>query len=64
MLEPELYRRRLQARLLAFFFLITVIGLGAGYYYRSTLYTFIGLLGFGVFLGGLLRLLLDRFRLR
>lgn len=64
MLEPEVYRRRWQWRLLVFFLLITVIGLVAGYYYRSVLYTFIGLLGLGVFLGGFLRLMLDRVRLR
>lgn len=64
MLEPQRYRRELQFRLLFFFLLVTLIGLAAGYYYRSSLYTFIGLLGLGLVLGGVIRLLLDYFRLR
>lgn len=63
MWEPQRFRRGMQLRLLIFFLLVTLIGLGAGYYYRSALYTFVGLLGLGVVLGGVIRLLLDRARL-
>ncbi|AEB08167.1 hypothetical protein [Desulfobacca acetoxidans] len=56
---PKMPLRSLQNRLIWFFLFIMLIGLGAGYYFSSPLYTMVGLLGMGVVIGGLLRLVLD-----
>jgi len=64
MVQPSMQLRVLQKRLLWFFVLVAFIGLGAGYYFQSPLYSLIGLLGLGVVIGGILRTLLDRRQLK
>ncbi len=54
----------LQKRLLAFFLLVMVIGLAAGYYFQSAVYTVVGLMALGVVIGGVLRTWLDRRQLK
>jgi hypothetical protein len=64
MVKPPTQLKVLQKRLLWFFGLITVIGLSAGYYFKSPTYAVLGLLGLGVVIGGVLRILLDRRQLK
>ncbi len=64
MVRPPIQLRVLQKRLIWFFGFISIIGLGAGYYFKSSLYTLIGLLGLGVVIGGVLRIVLDRRQLK
>ncbi len=47
MVKPPIQLRVLQKRLIWFFAFISIIGLGAGYYFKSPLYTVVGLLGLG-----------------
>ncbi len=60
MVQPQTQLRVLQKRLLWFFTLVAVIGLGAGYYFQSPWYMLVGLMGLGVVIGGILRTILDR----
>jgi hypothetical protein len=62
--KPQIQLRVLQRRLIWFFLIIAIIGLGAGYYFKSPLYTVLGLLGLGVVIGGFLRIVLDRRQLK
>jgi hypothetical protein len=64
MVKPPIQLRVLQKRLIWFFGFISIIGLGAGYYFKSPLYTLVGLLGLGVVIGGVLRIVLDRRQLK
>jgi|GEM_PF-2168109 len=64
MVQPQTQLRVLQKRLLWFFALVTVIGLGAGYYFQSPWYSLVGLMGLGVVIGGVIRILLDRRQLK
>lgn len=64
MVQPKTQLRVLQQRLLIFFIMLTMIGLGAGYYFHSPLYTLIGLLGLGLVIGGVVRIILDRRHLK
>ncbi|MGQ9920783.1 MAG: hypothetical protein ACUVRZ_05575 [Desulfobacca sp.] len=64
MVQPRIQLRVIQKRLLYFFLLVAVIGLGAGYYLQSPLYSLVGLLGLGVVIGGVLRTILDRRQLK
>ncbi len=52
----------MQKRLFWFLVLISGLGLGAGFYFKSRIYFFVGLLAVGVLIGGLVRWLLERFR--
>lgn len=54
----------MQKRFVWFIFFIALISLVAGVYLRNSIYMMIGLLGVGVIIGGLIRLLLERFRQR
>jgi hypothetical protein len=60
MAKPPMQLKVLQQRLLWFFALISIVGLGAGYYFKSPVYSVIGLLGLGVVIGGIIRIVLDR----
>ena len=60
MVKPPTQLKVLQQRWLWFFGFLAVIGLGAGYYFKSPIYAMIGLLGVGVVIGGILRIILDR----
>ena len=60
MVKPPIQLGVLQRRLLWFFCLLAIIGVGAGYYFQSSLYAVIGFLALGVVLGGLLRMVMDR----
>lgn len=62
--KPPVPLRVLQQRLLWFFTFIAIIGLASGYYFQSPVYAVIGLLGLGVVIGGVIRILLDRRQLR
>ncbi len=62
--QPPTQLRVLQKRLLWFFSFLAVIGLGAGYYFHSTAYAVVGLLGLGVVAGGVVRIILDRRHLK
>ena len=62
--QPPTQLRVLQKRLLWFFSFLAIIGLGAGFYFHSTLYAVIGLLALGVVGGGILRIALDRRHLK
>lgn len=62
--KPQIQLKVLQKRLIWFFLIIAIIGLGSGYYFRSPLYSVLGLLGLGVVLGGFLRIMLDRRQLK
>jgi hypothetical protein len=64
MVNPPTQLKVLQKRLIWFFAFISIIGLGAGYYFKSALYTLVGLLGLGVVIGGVLRIALDRRQLK
>jgi hypothetical protein len=64
MVKPSTPLRVLQRRLLWFFGLLSIIGIGAGYYFQSSLYAVIGFLGLGVVIGGLVRIVLDRRQLK
>lgn len=64
MVQPKTQLRVMQKRLLWFFGFVTVIGLGAGFYFQSPLYSLIGLMGLGVVIGGVLRIILDRRQLK
>jgi hypothetical protein len=64
MVKPPTQLKVLQKRFLWFFGFIAVIGLGAGYYFQSPIYAVIGLLGLGVVIGGILRIILDRRQLK
>lgn len=54
----------MQKRFVWFIFFIALISLMAGLYLRNSIYMMIGLLGVGVIIGGLIRLLVERFRQR
>jgi hypothetical protein len=62
--QPPTQLRVLQKRLLWFFSFLAIIGLGAGFYFHSTIYVVIGLLALGVVGGGVLRIVLDRRHLK
>mgnify|MGYP005857324057 CR=1 FL=1 len=64
MVKPPIQLKVLQRRLLWFFLLIAVIGLGAGYYFNNAWYSLLGLMGLGVVIGGILRIVLDRRHLK
>lgn len=64
MVKPPTQLKVLQKRFLWFFGFIAVIGLSAGYYFQSPVYAVIGLLGLGVVIGGILRIILDRRQLK
>jgi hypothetical protein len=64
MSQPPIQLRVLQKRLLWFFSFLAIIGLGAGYYFHSSVYVVIGLLALGVVGGGILRIFLDRRHLK
>jgi hypothetical protein len=64
MVKPPTQLKVLQKRLIWFFGFISIIGLGAGYYFKSAMYTLVGLLGLGVVIGGVLRIVLDRRQLK
>ncbi len=64
MVKPNIQLKVLQKRLIWFFLFISIIGLTAGYYFKSTIYTVIGLLGLGVVIGGFIRIVLDRRQLK
>jgi hypothetical protein len=64
MVQPKTQLKVLQKRLLWFFGFLAVIGLGAGYYFRSPIYGLIGLLSVGVVIGGIIRIILDRRQLK
>jgi hypothetical protein len=64
MVQPKTQLKVLQKRLLWFFGFLAVIGLGAGYYFRSSIYGLIGLLAVGVVIGGIIRIILDRRQLK
>jgi hypothetical protein len=64
MAKPPTQLKVLQQRLLWFFVFISIIGLGAGYYFQSPVYSVIGLLGLGVAIGGIIRIVLDRRQLK
>jgi hypothetical protein len=64
MVKPPTQLRVLQKRLIWFFLFIAIIGLVAGYYFKSPLYSLLGLLGLGVVIGGFLRIVLDRRQLK
>jgi hypothetical protein len=61
-LQPRL--GDMQKRFVWFIFFIALVSLVAGVYLRNSIYMMIGLLGVGVIIGGLIRLLLERFRQR
>jgi len=54
----------MQKRFMWFFFIMALIGLGAGYYFQSPIYSLLGLLGLGVVIGGFIRIVLDRRHLK
>lgn len=58
--RPRLGER--QKRYLWFILVASLLFLGAGAYLKNNYYVMVGLLGSGVFLGGLIRILYDRFR--
>jgi hypothetical protein len=60
MVKPPVQLKVLQQRLLWFFGSLAIIGLSAGYYFQSPTYAVIGLLGVGVVIGGVIRIILDR----
>jgi hypothetical protein len=62
--KPPVQLKVLQQRLLWFFALICIVGLAAGYYFKSPVYSIIGLLGLGVVIGGIIRIVLDRRQLK
>ncbi|MBM4286828.1 MAG: hypothetical protein FJ135_01550 [Deltaproteobacteria bacterium] len=64
MAKPQIQLRIMQKRFMWFFFIMALIGLGAGYYFQSPIYSLLGLLGLGVVIGGFIRIVLDRRHLK
>jgi len=62
--KPQIQLRIMQKRFMWFFFIMALIGLGAGYYFQSPIYSLLGLLGLGVVIGGFIRIVLDRRHLK
>ena len=60
--RPQVQMSDTARRLLWFLLAASSLALGAGVYFHNRIYFFIGLLGFGVLIGGLARWLLERYR--
>jgi len=60
--RPQVQMSDTAKRLLWFLLAASSLAMGAGVYFQSRTYFFIGLLGVGVLIGGLARWLLERYR--